>query len=143
MGRPLTPSGSHVAGAPVGDATFHERRCRCAGCCADHEAAHDAERRGVDPDYLPRVAASVQLAADPSIGWAAAANCQGQPIETFYPDTMGVGAIQVAEAKRVCASCEVVGQCLARALATPEYDDWGVWGGTTRNERMAMRQAIA
>jgi WhiB family redox-sensing transcriptional regulator len=36
----------------------------------------------------------------------------------------------------VCRTCPVVQQCLAHSLAVPEF--YGVWGGVTADQRMAM-----
>jgi WhiB family redox-sensing transcriptional regulator len=41
------------------------------------------------------------------------------------------------EAKAVCRTCRVKAQCLSYALAHHEY---GVWGGTTEQERRALRK---
>jgi WhiB family redox-sensing transcriptional regulator len=45
---------------------------------------------------------------------------------------------QVIEAKAVCAGCPVRSACLVFAL---ERDLEGVWGGTTEDERRALRAA--
>lgn len=37
---------------------------------------------------------------------------------------------------QVCKTCPVVQQCLAHSLAVPEF--YGVWGGVTADQRMAM-----
>jgi WhiB family redox-sensing transcriptional regulator len=44
---------------------------------------------------------------------------------------------QIAEAKTVCARCEVRGECLAFALATRQLH--GIWGGTSPEERTVLR----
>jgi WhiB family redox-sensing transcriptional regulator len=41
-----------------------------------------------------------------------------------------------AKAKAVCAQCTVIDPCRRWALATRER--WGVWGGLTPDERMAL-----
>jgi len=45
----------------------------------------------------------------------------------------------VAAARSVCGSCPVRGECLADALARDEQ--WGVWGGTSEQDRRRMRRA--
>ena len=55
---------------------------------------------------------------------------------SFFPDK-GQSA---APAKAVCAGCPAKGPCLEYAIET---DAEGVWGGTSRRERRAMRRASA
>lgn len=42
---------------------------------------------------------------------------------------------QIAAAKRVCAACPIASDCLTWALANMED---GVWGGTTKYERLVL-----
>lgn len=42
-------------------------------------------------------------------------------------------------AKAVCSTCPVQAPCLADALARPPGEDYGVYGGTTRKERLRLR----
>lgn len=44
------------------------------------------------------------------------------------------------EAKAICRRCPVQVACLEYALAA---DEWGIWGGTTRDERRKMKKAGA
>lgn len=50
-----------------------------------------------------------------------------------------------AEAKALCAGCEVRAACLERAMTFPHAfaDDCGVWGGTTPLERRLLRRERA
>jgi hypothetical protein len=48
---------------------------------------------------------------------------------------------QVEEAKRICGACSARRQCLAWALEPGAVS--GVWGGSTEDERLAMRKAAA
>jgi WhiB family redox-sensing transcriptional regulator len=48
--------------------------------------------------------------------------------------------VQLARAKAVCARCPVAAQCLDYALATGQQH--GVWGGTSEEERKAMRRRL-
>jgi WhiB family redox-sensing transcriptional regulator len=41
------------------------------------------------------------------------------------------------EARAICADCTVKPACLEYALTRPE---WGIWGGTTLEERIALRR---
>lgn len=45
-----------------------------------------------------------------------------------------------AEAKKFCARCPVRRECLAYALAIPAATDFGIWGGTNRNQRRELRK---
>lgn len=70
--------------------------------------------------------------------------CKGLPLATrrgFFADNWRGNAklLAVAESKRICTfECEVNVECLEYALAA-EIDD-GIWGGTTPEERVAIRR---
>lgn len=53
--------------------------------------------------------------------------------EAWYPEK----GQSSSQAKQLCTGCEFVRPCLAWAL---ENDEWGVWGGTTRDQRRDLRQ---
>lgn len=74
----------------------------------------------------------------PPIPWAVDAACQSHDPELWMDDKPGR---PTAAAKAVCAACPVRGACLAHALAYGE--PWGVWGGLTTRERVAMRLRAA
>jgi WhiB family redox-sensing transcriptional regulator len=61
--------------------------------------------------------------------------CAQADPEVFHPDK---GA-SVAEAKAVCARCELREPCLAWALETNQR--FGVWGGASERERRRLRGA--
>ena len=72
--------------------------------------------------------------------WVHRARCRDEDPELFFPiGTTGPAALQIDAAKAVCAGCEVREQCLEWALATGQ--DAGVWGGTSEDERRAIRRA--
>jgi WhiB family redox-sensing transcriptional regulator len=57
--------------------------------------------------------------------------------EMFFPAAHDiVGEVRAEKAKSVCARCPVKAQCLAYALATGQK--FGVWGGTTEEDRRVM-----
>jgi WhiB family redox-sensing transcriptional regulator len=70
--------------------------------------------------------------------WQRRAACRGERIEVFVQSR---GRIGYDRARSLCARCPVCEPCLAYALA----DDLmvGVWGGTTAQERRAMRSRRA
>ncbi len=71
--------------------------------------------------------------------WRHRALCREQDPELFFPiGTTGPAASQVDEAKAVCGRCPVVEPCLAWALETGQ--DAGVWGGTSEDERRALKR---
>lgn len=69
------------------------------------------------------------LAPDLSAG-----NCSGIFNDRMYPSDVHQGAI--AAALMVCTNCPVKAPCLDDALT--RQDPWGVWGGTTWDQRKAL-----
>lgn len=76
----------------------------------------------VEPNHVPHD-------PDSATAWMADGNCRLHPPATFFPSD-GVG---VDRARKICASCPVVGTCLEFALE--ERIDHGVWGGCSERER--------
>ncbi len=71
--------------------------------------------------------------------WRHAALCRDEDPELFFPiGTAGPAATQVDAAKVVCRRCPVVEPCLTWALETGQ--DAGVWGGTSEDERRALKR---
>lgn len=74
--------------------------------------------------------------------WRDGAACLHADPELFFPvSTTGPALRQVEEAKRICRDCPVQAPCLAWALR--QGISSGVWGGTTAEERRAMRLTAA
>jgi WhiB family redox-sensing transcriptional regulator len=72
--------------------------------------------------------------------WLTGAACRHHDPELFFPVSVGRAAVsQVAKAKRICDCCPVARQCLEYALQTGQ--PFGVWGGTTENERRVIRRS--
>jgi WhiB family transcriptional regulator, redox-sensing transcriptional regulator len=66
--------------------------------------------------------------------WRSSAACRTADPELFFPvSSVGPAEEDIAQAKAVCGSCGVRRQCLQFALATHQM--YGVWGGTTEEER--------
>jgi WhiB family redox-sensing transcriptional regulator len=61
--------------------------------------------------------------------------CRDDP-EAFFAD-----GIRPRQARALCAGCVYLDLCAVYALERPEL--WGVWGGTTRREREALRRRAA
>ena len=70
--------------------------------------------------------------------WREEIACRDADPDLFFPiGPIGAALRQMEEAKRICRDCPVQIQCLAWALASGVTD--GVWGGTTPDERHAIR----
>lgn len=73
--------------------------------------------------------------------WRDAALCRDAAPELFFPiGTTGPAISEIEEAKRVCAVCPVQPQCLEFALRTRQ--EFGIWGGTTEEERRLLLKVI-
>jgi WhiB family transcriptional regulator, redox-sensing transcriptional regulator len=68
--------------------------------------------------------------------WAVEAACNSAPVDWFFPE---VGK-NSREAKKVCATCPVIEDCLYYALEHSEI--WGIWGGMTYKERRSFARTI-
>jgi WhiB family redox-sensing transcriptional regulator len=74
--------------------------------------------------------------------WLDAGACQNEDPELFFPITSsGPSAGQIDEAKAVCQRCGVQDQCLHYALES--HQNYGVWGGTSEEERVRMAERPA
>lgn len=75
---------------------------------------------------------------DRGVDWRNRAACIVEDPELFFPvGTTGPALSQINEAKKVCKGCTVRDICLQWALAN---DEWGVWGGTTQDERRSYKR---
>lgn len=73
-----------------------------------------------------------------AMGWMSRGACQREDPELFFPIAADGPALQqISAAKRVCLRCPVRAACLSFGLTTPQD---GIWGGTTPEERRAMRK---
>jgi WhiB family redox-sensing transcriptional regulator len=74
--------------------------------------------------------------------WRHRAACREEDPELFFPiGTSGPALLQITEAKAVCRRCPVNSECLDWALTTGQ--DAGISGGTTPDERRAMKRVPA
>lgn len=72
--------------------------------------------------------------------WRDVAACRDTDPDLFFPvGTTGPALDQIAAAKAVCNACPGQSACLEFALATNQES--GVWGGTSEEERRALRKA--
>lgn len=87
--------------------------------------------------FMSTVAAVSVVLSAPDIEHRQGTPCEADP-ELFFPvGTSGPALLQIAEAKTICRSCRNTTSCLNWALEMGE--DEGIWGGTTADERRALR----
>ncbi|PWI09750.1 hypothetical protein DIZ27_14535 [Streptomyces sp. NWU339] len=75
--------------------------------------------------------------------WSESAACaaEGADPAVFFPkDFRREAPLIAAQAKEFCQRCPVVAECLAHALAVPEWT--GVWGGLDEDERRSLRRSM-
>lgn len=68
------------------------------------------------------------------LSWQVDALCAQTDPESFFPEKGG----STREAKKICSSCEVRGECLEYALSNDER--FGIWGGLSERERRKLRR---
>lgn len=81
-----------------------------------------------------------RTSAEPRPAWMEEANCASSDPDIFYPPEepdIAQARINIALAKAVCEPCPVRSECLKYAIRHAERQ--GVWGGTSRGERMRAR----
>ncbi len=90
----------------------------------------------VDPVQLgvPGVRRPVADEEGNSLGWQTDALCAQTDPEAFFPEKGG----STRDAKRVCTSCDVPGECLEYALQNDER--FGIWGGLSERERRKLKR---
>ena len=70
--------------------------------------------------------------------WQLLGRCRGLDPDLFFHPENERGAARerrITRAKKICATCPVLEQCRAHALAVRE--PYGVWGGTSEEDREA------
>jgi len=72
--------------------------------------------------------------------WRADAACSDIDPDLFFPvGVTGPAVGHIAAAKAVCAGCSASRACLEFAITTNQ--EYGVWGGTSEEERRVLRRA--
>ena len=70
------------------------------------------------------------------LSWQERALCAQTDPEAFFPEKGG----STRDAKKVCVSCDVRGECLEYAL---EHDErFGIWGGLSERERRKFKKDV-
>ena len=67
--------------------------------------------------------------------WHESALCAETDPEAFFPEKGG----STRDAKRICTTCDVRGECLEYALNNDER--FGIWGGLSERERRKLRRS--
>ncbi|WP_292674563.1 MULTISPECIES: WhiB family transcriptional regulator [unclassified Microbacterium] len=90
----------------------------------------------VDPVDLgvPGVRRQEPAEADSTLAWQADALCAQTDPEAFFPEKGG----STRDAKRICTTCDVRGECLEYALQNDER--FGIWGGLSERERRKLKR---
>lgn len=90
----------------------------------------------VDPVQLgvPGVRRPVEGEDENALSWQTDALCSQTDPEAFFPEKGG----STRDAKRVCTSCDVRGECLEYALQNDER--FGIWGGLSERERRKLKR---
>ena len=65
--------------------------------------------------------------------------CAETDPELFFPEKGSPGSL-VRSAKSICNLCEFKAPCLEYALKDSSASIWGIWGGTTYEERKKIRR---
>jgi WhiB family transcriptional regulator, redox-sensing transcriptional regulator len=74
--------------------------------------------------------------------WRDHAACSGLDPDLFFPvSTSGASLTEIEAVRRVCQRCPVMTPCLRWALDLGQVS--GIWGGTTEEERRALRRSPA
>jgi WhiB family redox-sensing transcriptional regulator len=76
----------------------------------------------------------LEIEEDGALGWQERALCAQTDPEAFFPEKGG----STREAKKVCLSCDVRGECLEYALSNDER--FGIWGGLSERERRKLKK---
>ena len=68
------------------------------------------------------------------LAWQTTGLCRGVTTNIFFPDDF---ELPDPAAQRLCRRCPAREACLQYAL---EHEEFGIWGGTTDDQREAMRR---
>jgi WhiB family redox-sensing transcriptional regulator len=101
------------------------------------KAKQSASKKRQVPTLLPLV---IMPTSHDDIGadaWQNRALCRSYDPEAFFPTGVGKLALEAEEAaKAICKVCNVVDEC--RTFALEAREPFGVWGGTSENERVQL-----
>lgn len=110
----------------------------------DRAPARATDSCAVPTVVVPTTPAPLALRAHDSVSpgeWRRSAACRDSDPETFFPLSYRTEE-QVRPARRICGRCPVRAACLVDVMATEDpARRWGVYGGTTPQERTALHRA--
>lgn len=114
---------------------------------AQHTQEHAQEPRGATNSPRTPVGEVGPAGASQGGSWRDDAACVGHDPEIFFPESKVGGrhrgldrSRRVRQAQAICATCPVAAPCAEEALTTTDYRLEGIWGGTTDEQRKAMRR---
>ena len=83
---------------------------------------------------------SIRWAALDVERWRQHAACREVDPEVFFPvGVTGPAVPAIAAARAICEDCDARAACLEFAVSTNQ--EYGIWGGTTEEERRDIRRA--
>src|SRR5829696_5315603 len=102
-----------------------------------NRSIHSSLERHIPPPGRPAKSpaqAGRSVGVEEVFGRQERALCAQTDPEAFFPEKGG----STREAKKVCLSCDVRGECLEYALAHDER--FGIWGGLSERERRKLKK---
>jgi WhiB family transcriptional regulator, redox-sensing transcriptional regulator len=80
--------------------------------------------------------------------WFVHSECQRYPQHYFFGKEYegkqrhrpSLTSVEVRRAKAICAVCPVMWECFTHAIENEE--EYGIWGGTTKQERQELRERL-
>ncbi len=130
------PEGDERHGTVSGYVYHH---CRCDACKSSHHDYMAARRRKAREAKIgTRGPGTAENAADGHTGalvgrYSTGPACKNLPTRLFYPEA----GEKADEAKAICRGCS---ERLSCALKGIEGNEYGVWGGTTPENRVTIRR---
>lgn len=106
---------------------FHTSHGHCEGCSSRERRAGNALQKAIVAPTRPEWM---------SMGLG---SCASVDPELWYPEEGGHNSATTA--RQICASCPFNASCLQWALEAGEQ--WGIWAGTTPDQRKAMAASAA
>jgi WhiB family redox-sensing transcriptional regulator len=66
--------------------------------------------------------------------------CAQTDPDLFFPETEINKSIQ---ARQLCVQCPLMESCLRESLGQMKEHDWGIWGGSTPQQRRRINRGLA
>lgn len=78
---------------------------------------------------------------DAADDWRLHASCRGKPVDWWFETNPARANYKLA--MKYCQVCTVRTQCLEWAMSQDVYTLHGIWGGTSKNQRIQIKQRKA